>query len=128
LSELPKPPPNQKPICTMNDAIEAKKLAIVISITSRLAMWVSSWPSTPSSSGPETKFSSPVVTHTVEFDGERPIANAFGIVVSAIASFGIGRFACTHRRSTIPNSSGACDGETSCAPIDARASLSEVKY
>ena len=28
-------PPNQKPIWTMNEAIEAKKLAIVITITSR---------------------------------------------------------------------------------------------
>ena len=45
------PPPNRKPNWTMNAAIEAKKLASVITITSRLAMCVSSCPSTPSSSG-----------------------------------------------------------------------------
>ena len=41
-ANLPMPPMKKKPIWTMNDAIEAKKLAIVISITSRLATWVSS--------------------------------------------------------------------------------------
>jgi hypothetical protein len=43
----------------MNAAIEAKKLAIVITITSRFWMWVSSWPSTPSSSAGASRLSSP---------------------------------------------------------------------
>ena len=42
LSRSSNAPPNQKPIWTMNAAIEAKKLAIVITITSRFWTWVSS--------------------------------------------------------------------------------------
>ena len=52
----------------------------------------------------------PVVAHTVADFGERPSANAFGIRVSATATFGLGRSACTHRRSIIACSSGACCG------------------
>ena len=52
----------------------------------------------------------PVVTHTVAVFGERPIANAFGIWVSAIATLGLGRLAWTHRRSIIACSSGAWCG------------------
>jgi heat shock protein HtpX len=42
-----------------------------------------------------------VVAHTVAFLGERPSANAFGMRVLATATFGLGRSACTHRRSII---------------------------
>ena len=112
----------------MKEAIEAKKLAIVISITSRLRMWVSSWASTASSSDGLSRRSSPVVAQTVAVLGERPTANALGIGVSAIASRGIGRLAWMHSRSTIACSSGASCALTSCAPIEASASLSEVKY
>ena len=41
-SRLSNAPPNQKPIWTMNAAIEAKKLATVITSTSRFWTWVSS--------------------------------------------------------------------------------------
>ena len=49
----------------MNAAIEAKKLAIVITTTSRFWTWVSSWPSTASSSPGLSRFRIPVVAHTV---------------------------------------------------------------
>ncbi len=51
-----------------------------------------------------------------------------GIGVSAMAKRGIGRLAWMHRRSTIVCSSGASWAVTSCAPIEDRANLSEVKY
>ena len=69
----------------------------------------------------------PVVAQTVAFFGPRPSANAFGIRVSATATFGLGRSACTHRRSIIACSSGASAGVTSRAPIARSASLSEPK-
>ena len=90
----------------MNEAIEAKKLAIVITITSRFWTWVSSWPSTASSSAGSSSWSMPVVAHTVAVFGERPTANAFGIGVSAIATRGLGMFAWMHSRSMIACSSG----------------------
>ncbi len=52
----------------------------------------------------------PVVAHTVADLGERPSANAFGIEVCATATFGFGRSACTHSRSIIACSCGACCG------------------
>ena len=67
----------------------------------------------------------PVVAQTVADLGERPSANAFGIRVSATATFGLGRSAWTHRRSIIACSSGASAGVTSRAPIARSASLSE---
>ena len=67
----------------------------------------------------------PVVAQTVAFLGERPIANAFGMRVSATATFGLGRSAWMHRRSIIACSSGAWAGVTSRAPIARSASLSE---
>ena len=69
----------------------------------------------------------PVVAQTVAFFGERPSANAFGIRVSATATFGFGRSAWTHSRSIIACSSGASAGVTSRAPIARSASLSEPK-
>ena len=111
----------------MNAAIEAKKLAIVITTTSRLMTWVISWPSTASSSAGSSSWRIPVVAHTVAVFGERPTANAFGIGVWAIATRGLGMLAWTHRRSMIAWSCGACSGVTSRAPIEASAILSEVK-
>ena len=69
----------------------------------------------------------PVVAHTVADFGERPSAKAFGMRVLATATFGFGRSACTHRRSTIACSCGASCGETTRAPMAASASLSEAK-
>ena len=105
----------------------AKKLASVITITSRLATWVSSCAMTPSSSAGVRISMMPVVAHTVAFFGERPRANAFGMRVLAMATFGLGRSACTHRRSIIAWNSGASAGETSRAPMAASAILSDAK-
>ena len=68
----------------------------------------------------------PEVAQTVADFCERPIANAFGIEVSITQTRGLGRLACTHRRSMIPCSSGSCAGETSLTPIVASAILSEA--
>ena len=60
---------------------------------------------------------------------ERPIANAFGIGVWAIATRGLGTLAWMHRRSTIACSvraSGPSLGPTSWAPIERSAILSDV--
>ena len=67
----------------------------------------------------------PVVAQTTAFFCERPIANAFGIGVSATAIRGFGRSAWMQRRSIIACRPGASWGETSLAPIEASASLSE---
>ncbi len=69
----------------------------------------------------------PVVAHTVADFCERPIAKALGIEVSITNTRGLGRSACTHSRSIMPCSSGSSAGETSLAPIEASAILSEVK-
>ena len=53
------------------------------------------------------------------------MAKAFGTSVSATAIFGLGRSAWMQRRSIIACSPGASSGETSLAPMAARASLSE---
>ena len=105
----------------------AKNDASVITSTSRLATWVSSCAMTPSSSAGESSSMMPVVAQTVAFFGERPSAKALGMRVSATATFGLGRSACTHRRSIIACSSGASAGVTSRAPMARRASLSEPK-
>ena len=65
------------------------------------------------------------MAHTVVDFCERPIANALGIEVSITHTRGLGRSACTHRRSTIPCSSGSSAGETSFTPSVAIAILSE---
>ena len=74
----PWPPPKKKPNCTIIDAIEAKKLARVMIITSRLTMWVSSWAMTPSSSAGESSSMIPVVAQTVAFFCERPMRERVG--------------------------------------------------
>ena len=67
----------------------------------------------------------PRVAHTVAAFCERPIAKALGIGVSITRTRGLGRSACTHRRSMIPCSSGSCAGVTSLTPSVAIAILSE---
>ena len=67
----------------------------------------------------------PVVQQTTALLGERPMANAFGTLVSAIASLGFGRSAWMQRRSIIACRPGACSGVTSLAPIAARPILSD---
>ena len=106
-SSSPYPPPKKNPNCTTIEAIEAKKLAMVMIATSRLAMWVSSWAMTPSSSAGESSSMIPVVAQTVECFCERPIAKALGIWLSATAMRGLGRSAWTQSRSIIACSSGA---------------------
>ena len=121
------PPPKRKPKFRIIDATEAKKLAIVMIITSRLMTWLSSWAMTPSSSDGDSSSMIPVVAHTVACFCERPIANALGIGVWAIATRGFGRSACRQSRSIIAWSSGASAGETSRAPAAASAILSLAK-
>src|SRR3954469_19644400 len=120
-----RPPPRNGANCSTSAAMLAKKLATVMISTSRCWTWASSCATTPSSSRGSSRRSRPVVTHTVDARRERPIANALGISVSAIAIRGFGRSACTHRRSTTACSPGASDGDTMCAPIARSASLSE---
>ena len=68
----------------------------------------------------------PRVAQTVADFCERPIAKAFGIWCSITQTRGLGRSACTQRRSMIPCSSGSSAGETSLTPIVPIAILSEV--
>ena len=68
------------------------------------------------------------MTATAEFFGLRPVANAFGTSVSITATFGFGRSAIAHSRSTMSWSSGAWSRSTTFAPEASSASLSEVKY
>ena len=118
--------PVQRNIRVMNAAIIAKKLAIVIVRTSRLAMWESSWARTASTSFGSRRCQSPVVTQTAACFGDRPVAKAFGTGVSITAMRGFGRSAIAHSRSTMSCRSGASSRSTILAPAAARASLSEV--
>ena len=106
-------------------ATVAKKLAIVITITSRLITCVISCASTPSSSAGESSWRIPRVAHTVACLGERPSAQAFGIRASITATRGLGRSAWMHSRSMIACSSGSSEALTSWAPSAASAILSE---
>ena len=72
-----------------------------MTVTSRCATWDSSWASTPSSSRSSSRRMMPVVAQTTACFGERPVANALGTSVSAIATFGLGMSASAHSRSTI---------------------------
>ena len=108
-------------------ATVAKKLAIVITITSRWITCVSSCAITPSSSAGSSMFSSPRVAHTVADFCERPSAQAFGICASITATRGLGRSAWMHSRSITACSSGSCAGVTSCALSVASAILSEPR-
>ncbi len=120
------PPPKKKPNCTIIEASEAKKLAMVMIATSRLAMWLSSWAMTPSSSAGESSSMMPVVAQTVAAFFDRPIANALGIWDSITPMRGLGRSAWMQRRSIMACNSGACCGLTSCTPMARSAILSEV--
>ena len=126
-SSSPSPPPPKKNAnWRISDASVAKKLASVITITSRLITWVSSCAITPSSSAGESSSRIPRVAQTVVFLRVLPIAKAFGIEVSMTQTLGLGRSAWTHSRSMIPCSSGSSAGETSLTPIVASAILSEA--
>src|SRR6478736_6405754 len=63
----------------------AKKLATVMTRTSRFATWESSWASTLSISCGSSRRQSPVVTATAACFGFRPVANAFGTSESTTA-------------------------------------------
>ena len=112
----------------INAASIAKKLATVITSTSRFAMCESSCASTPSTSWGSSRRQRPVVTATAACFGLRPVANAFGTDVSITAIRGFGRLAIAQSRSTIACSSGASSAETIFAPDAASAILSDVQY
>ena len=122
-----KPPPKKKPNCTIIDAIEAKKLAIVMIATSRLAMWrqLVGHDALELGGGEQLHDARSSRRRSRSFC-ERPIANALGIAVCATATRGLGRSAWMQRRSIIACSSGASCGETSRAPMARSAILSEV--
>ncbi len=105
-----------------------RPLAIVITATSRWATWEISCESTASTSGSSRRRSSPVVTQTTAALGLRPVANAFGTSVVAIATLGLGMSASAHSRSTTPCSSGACSGVTSLACMANMAILALNQY
>jgi hypothetical protein len=86
--------------------------ATVITVTSRWATWDSSWASTPSSSRSSRRDIRPFVAQTTARCGVRPVANALGTSVSAIATVGFGMSDSAHSRSTMPCSCGACSGVT----------------
>ena len=91
----------------INAASIAKKLATVMTSTSRFAMCESSCASTASISCGSSRCQSPVVTATAACFGLRPVANAFGTSLWTTAMRGFGRFAIAQSRSTIACSSGA---------------------
>src|SRR4029453_17961747 len=113
---------------TTSPARMPRKLAMVITATSRWATWDSSWDSTASSSGGDSRRWIPVVTQTTACCWLRPVAKALGRSVSAMATLGLGMSARAQSRSIIWCSSGACSGDTSCPRIAARAIRSEKKY
>ena len=80
----------RKKISAAKPTTPAMMTAITISCTSPLRMWVSSCPSTASSSSSLRPFSNPDVTVTEYWRWLRPLANAFSASVSITFSFGIG--------------------------------------
>ena len=70
----------------------------------------------------------PVVQQTAALRGLRPVANAFGALVSLMYSRGIGWCAAVASSRTIRYITGACTSETGCACIARSASLSLLKY
>ena len=105
-----------------------RPLAIVITATSRWATWEISCDSTASTSGSSSRRSNPEVTHTTAALGLRPVANALGMSVWAIATLGFGMSARAHSRSTTPCSAGACSGVTSLACMAYMAILALNQY
>ncbi len=115
--------------CMMNAATVDRKLASVITATSRLRTWLSSWASTALTSSVFSRFISPFVTAMTEWCWLRPVANALGTSVGTIATRGFGMPASDlHSSSTIWCSSGACSGDTTFARVLASTILSEKKY
>ena len=104
----------------------AKKLAIVMMSTSRLAMCESSWARTASISFGSSRPSRPLVTATVACFGLRPVAKAFGTSVGTTAMRGFGRSAIAQSRSTVSCSTGASSRSTTLAPDALSAILSDV--
>src|SRR6266540_7067487 len=113
---------------TTKPASSPRKLAMVITATSRWATWDSSWESTASSSGSSSRRMIPRVTHSTALFWLRPVANALGMSESAMATRGLGMSARAQSRSTMPCSTGASRGETSRACIENSAIRSEKKY
>ena len=109
----------------ISPAMMPRKLAIVITATSRWATWESSWESTASTSGSFNRRRSPVVTQTTACFWSRPVAKAFGMSVWASATRGFGRFAIATSRSMTAWSWGCCWAVTILPPIEYRAILSE---
>ena len=102
--------------------------ATVITSTSRWATWDSSWASTASSSSAVSLPMMPVVTQTTARSGDRPVANALGMSISAMPTRGFGISASAHSRSIMPCSSGSSSGVTSQARIARMATLSEFHH
>src|SRR5215218_7289987 len=113
---------------TTNPARMPRKLAMVITATSRWATWDSSCDSTASSSGADSRRRMPLVTQTTACCWFRPVAKALGRSESDTATLGLGMSARAQSRSTIWCSSGACSGDTSRPRIEDRAIRSEKKY
>src|ERR671910_676414 len=113
---------------TTNPARMPRKLAMVITATSRWATCDSSCDSTASSSGADSRRRIPVVTQTTACFWFLPVAKALGRSESATATFGLGMSARAQSRSIIWCSSGACSGDTSRPRIADRARRSEKKY
>src|ERR1700733_12957412 len=101
--------------------------ATVITATSLWATWDSSWASTPSSSSLSSSLSSrPWVAHSTATLLLRPVANALGIEVGAMAICGLGMLASAQSRSTTACSRAASresSGLTSRAPAGGSALL-----
>ncbi len=68
------------------------------------------------------------MTQTTAFFWLRPVANAFGTSVSAIATFGFGASDIAQMRSMTPCSSGASSGETTRPCMANSVIRSEKKY
>src|SRR4051794_578865 len=125
-----RPPPNSAPYCAPRVSMPATMPAVeamVITVTSRWATWLSSWASTASISSAVSSPRMPVVTQTTDRSGERPVAKALGTDMSATPTRGLGMSARATSRSIMAWSSGASSGVTSRARIAFIATVSE-KY
>jgi hypothetical protein len=106
----------------------ARNDAMVMTWTSLWATCESSCAMTPSSSSLSSLFIRPVVTQRTALSALRPVANAFGSWVLAMAIRGLGMSASAHTRSTMPCrllATGPSVGLTSTAPAVLSAILSE---
>jgi hypothetical protein len=87
--------------------------AMTSSRTSPLRIWVSSWPSTASTSGSSSRSSSPRVTVIEYCFWFRPLANALSASLSITLSFGTVRPREMHRFSKMFHSRGSSRRDTS---------------